>query len=306
MVLKPRIATNAGRLRDLLAAQTVAIPGAFNPLTAIQIERAGFEALYLSGAALSATRGLPDTGLLSLEEVVTEAGAIAKAVSIPTIVDADTGFGPASAVMGAAREFERAGLAGMQIEDQQMPKKCGHLAGKQLVPIPEMVSKVRAAVQAKRDPDFMIIARTDARAVEGMEAAIHRAVAYAEAGADALFPEALGSAEEFRAFAQEMERAGITVPLIANMTEFGKTPYLTISQFDELGYRGVLFPVSTLRAAMRAIEKLLVELKRAGSQREWINQMMTRQELYDLLRYDQNDAQERRLYEPGDQGAAYD
>jgi len=306
MVLKPRIATKAGRLRDLLATQTVAIPGAFNPLTAMQIERAGFEALYLSGAALSASRGLPDTGLLSLEAVATEAGAIAKAVSVPTIVDADTGFGPASTVTGAAREFERAGLAGMQIEDQQMPKKCGHLAGKQLVSIAEMVSKVRAAVRAKRDPDFMIVARTDARAVEGMEAAIQRGVAYVEAGADALFPEAFGSAEEFRMFAQEMKKAGIVVPLIANMTEFGKTPYLTVNQFDELGYRGVLFPVSTLRAAMRAIEKLLAELKMAGSQREWITEMMTRQELYDLLRYDQNDAQARRLYEPGDTRASHD
>jgi methylisocitrate lyase len=286
MVLKPRVATKAGRLRELLTTQTVAIPGAFNPLTAIQIERAGFEALYLSGAALSASRGLPDTGLLSLEAVATEAGAIAKAVSIPTIVDADTGFGPASTVTGAAREFERAGLAGMQIEDQQMPKKCGHLAGKQLVSIGEMVSKVRAAIRARSDPDFMIIARTDARAVEGMEAAIQRGVAYVEAGADALFPEALGSAEEFRMFAQEMKRAGITVPLIANMTEFGKTPYLTVGQFDELGYRGVLFPVSTLRAAMRAIEKLLAELKMAGSQRDSLDRMMTRQELYDLLRYD--------------------
>jgi len=289
MVPKPRAASKAGRLRDLLASQTIAIPGAFNPLTAMQIESAGFKALYLSGAALSASRGLPDTGLLSLKEVATEAGAIAKAVSIPTIVDADTGFGPASAVTGSVREFERVGLAGMQIEDQRMPKKCGHLAGKQLVAISEMVSKVRAAVRARSDPDFMIIARTDARAVESMEAAIRRAVAYAEAGADALFPEALGSAEEFRVFAQQMKKAGIVVPLIANMTEFGKTPYLTVSQFDELGYRGVLFPVSTLRAAMRAIEKLLVELKSAGSQREWITHMMTRQELYDLLRYDQDE-----------------
>ena len=241
MVPKPREASKAGRLRDLLAIQTVAIPGAFNPLTAMQIESAGFEVLYLSGAALSASRGLPDTGLLSLKEVATEAGAIAKAVSIPTIVDADTGFGPASAVTGSVREFERVGLAGMQIEDQQMPKKCGHLAGKQLVSISEMVSKVRAAVRARSDPDFMIIARTDAREVEGMEAAIQRAAAYVEAGADALFPEALGSAEEFRMFAQEMKKAGIVVPLIANMTEFGKTPYLTVSQFDELGIAACYF-----------------------------------------------------------------
>jgi methylisocitrate lyase len=286
MVLKPRIATNAGRLRDLLAAQTVAIPGAFNPVTAMQIERAGFDALYVSGAALSASRGLPDTGRLSLEEVAAEAGAMAKAVSIPTIVDADTGFGPASAVRGTVREFERAGLAGMQIEDQLMPKRCGHLAGKQLVSITEMALKIRAAVRARSDPDFMIIARTDARAVEGMEGAVHRAMAYVEAGAEALFPEALESTEEFRLFAWEIKRAGITVPLIANMTEFGKTPYLSVGEFDELGYRGVLFPVSTLRAAMRAVEKLLMELKRTGSQREWADHMMTRQELYDVLQYD--------------------
>ncbi|MET0516772.1 MAG: methylisocitrate lyase [Nitrospiraceae bacterium] len=306
MVPKPRVATNAGRLRDLLATQTVAIPGAFNPLTAIQIERAGFEALYLSGAALSASRGLPDTGLLSLKEVVKEAGAIAKAVSIPTIVDADTGFGPVSTVAGAVCEFEQAGLAGMQIEDQQMPKKCGHLAGKQLVSIAEMVSKVQAAVRAKSDPDFMIIARTDARAVDGMHVAIHRAMAYVEAGADALFPEALGSAEEFRQFAQEMKKAGITVPLIANMTEFGKTPYLTVSQFREIGYRGVLFPVSTLRVAMRAIEKLLAELRTAGSQCDSLDRMMTRRELYDLLQYDEHDAQERRFYDPGDRRSSQD
>ena len=290
MTHKPPLGAKAARLRELLAIETVAIPGAFNPLTAMQIERADFNVLYVSGAALSAVRGLPDTGRLSLETVVAEAGAIARAVSIPAIVDVDTGFGDASAVAGVTSAFERAGLAGMQIEDQQMPKKCGHLPGKQLVSLSEMASKLRAAVGARRDPDFLIIARTDARAVDGMEAAIERAMAYVGAGADALFPEALGSAEEFRLFALEMKKAGITVPLIANMTEFGKTPYLTVSRFEELGYRGVLFPVSALRIAMRAIEKFLESLKLAGSQREWVDHMTTREELYDLLRYKPDEA----------------
>ena len=289
--------SKAARLRDLLAAKTLAIPGAFNAVTALQIERAGYAALYVSGAALSAARGLPDIGLLSLEDVAAEAGRIAQAVSIPTIVDADTGFGPPSAIPAAVRTFERAGLAGMQIEDQQLPKKCGHLPGKELVPAEEMVAKVRAAVQARSDPDFLIVARTDARAVEGMDAAIRRACAYVEAGADALFPEALESEKEFEAFAREMNKASVTLPLIANMTEFGKSPYLDIAQFERLGYRGVLFPVSLLRVAMRTIERFLAELKNAGSQRNSVQQMMTRAELYELLQYEPDATEKRRSHE---------
>jgi methylisocitrate lyase len=294
------------RLRGLLATRTVAIPGAFNALTAIQIERAGYEIVYVSGAAISAARGLPDIGLISLAEMAREAATIAKSVAIPTIVDADTGYGPPSAVMEAVQEFERAGLAGMQIEDQETAKKCGHLSGKRLVPISDMVAKITAAVQAKRDRDFVIVARTDARAVDGMEAAIQRARAYVKAGADALFPEALLSAEEFGTFALEMKKAGIHVPLIANMTEFGKTPYLSVGEFETLGYRGVLFPVSALRAALRAVEKLLVELKFFGSQREWLDHMMTRHELYGLLRYENDEEPTGRPYEPGDTRTARD
>ncbi|HEX2056412.1 MAG TPA: methylisocitrate lyase [Nitrospiraceae bacterium] len=295
--MKAQVVPKAARLRELLAKKTVAIPGAFNALTALQIERAGYEMLYVSGAALSAVRGLPDIGLLSLEEVAVEAGRIARAVSIPTIVDADTGFGPPSAVPMAVRAFEQAGLAGMQIEDQQLPKKCGHLPGKELVPTAEMVSKVRAAVEARSDPDFMIVARTDARAVEGLNAAIQRAQAYVDAGADALFPEALESEEEFERFANEMRRAGVTVPLIANMTEFGKSPYLDIQRFEELGYRGVLFPVTTLRAALLAVEQLLADLTSSGSQRDFLQRMMTRADLYELLRYEPNVTQARRPHE---------
>ena len=297
--------TKTRRLRELLEKQTLVLPGAFNALTAMQIERAGFQALYVSGAGLSAARGLPDIGLLSLTEVLSDAATIANAVTIPVIVDADTGFGPPLTVMRAVREFEQAGLAGMQIEDQELPKKCGQLSGKRLVPVPDMLAKLTAAVQAKRDRDFMIVARTDARGVEGLDAAIQRAIAYIEAGTDALFPEALESGEEFRTFAREIRKAGSTVPLIANMTEFGRTPYLTVGEFESLGYRGVLFPVTALRAAMRAIDKLLAELKMFGSQRDWLDHMMTRQELYNLLRYTDYEEQERRLYEHSDEPTSH-
>jgi methylisocitrate lyase len=284
----------------MLATRTVAIPGAFNALTAMQIERAGYEVVYVSGAAISAARGLPDIGLISLADMAGEAATIAKAVAIPTIVDADTGYGPPSTVMEAVRAFERGGLAGMQIEDQEAAKKCGHLPGKRLISVFDMVAKIKAAVQARGDRNFVIVARTDARTVDGLEAAVQRARAYAEAGADALFPEALLSAEEFGTFALEMKRAGVQVPLIANMTEFGKTPYVSVGEFEALGYRGVLFPVSALRTASRAVEKLLVELKFFGSQRDWLDHMMTRQELYELLRYVNDEDQTRRPYEPGD------
>ena len=275
----------AARLREVLNTRTISIPGAFNALIALQIERAGYEAVYVSGAALSACRGIPDIGLLTLADVADEAGRIAQAVSIPTIVDADTGYGGPSSIGDAAGAFEQAGLAGMQIEDQESAKKCGHLPGKRLVPATEMALKIEAAVRAKSDRNFMIIARTDARAVEGFDGAVRRAKTYAEAGADALFPEALESADEFRSFAQNMQGAGIRIPLVANMTEFGKTPLLSCAEFGAMGYHGVLFPVTTLRTALRAIEALLAELKLFGTQRDWLHHMTTRQELYELLRY---------------------
>jgi len=284
-------------LRELIAKGTVVMPGAFNALTAMQIEAAGFEAVYVSGAGLSAARGLPDIGLLSMTEVVAEAGAIARAVGVPALADADTGYGPPLAVMRTVREFEQAGLAGLQLEDQEDPKRCGHLPGKRLVPVSEMTQKIAAAVQARRDPEFLLIARTDARAVEGLDAAIRRAQAYARAGADAIFPEALESAEEFRAFAQGLSRAGVTVPLMANMTEFGKTPYLSVDEFESLGYRLVLFPVTALRVAAKAIEDMLAELKRRGTQQASLARMLTRQQLYDLLRYTDYEKRDQELHE---------
>ena len=276
--------TRTARFRELIALGCVAMPGVPNAGIARQVERAGFDALYISGAGLAnATAGLPDIGLLSLSVVAQLAGYIAEAVQIPAVVDADTGFGGAENVARTIRQLERAGLAGCHIEDQEFPKRCGHLAGKSLVDADEMAGKIEAAVAARSDPDFLIIARTDARAVEDFEQTIGRALHYIEAGADAIFPEALQSEQEFRDFA-----AAVRVPLVANMTEFGKSPLLSIDDLRELGYRMVIFPMSAFRVAMKASEKFLRELKMRGSQVEWIDEMQTRQELYELLDYDPN------------------
>lgn len=277
---------HARRLRELIATQTLVLPGAFNTLTALQIERAGFSALYISGAGMTAARGLPDIGLLSLPDVLSDAGAIAGAVTIPALVDADTGFGSPPAVRKCVQVFEAAGMAGIQLEDQELPKKCGHLPGKRLVSTQEMIGKIRAAQDGRKNPHFFIVARTDARSVEGLESALQRARDYVEAGADAIFPEALESADEFRLFAKRLARAGLEIPLVANMTEFGKTPYMSVREFEDLGYRLVLFPVSALRVAARAVEEFLRDLHELGTQQGWLGRMQTRQELYDLLRYE--------------------
>jgi methylisocitrate lyase len=301
--MQPLPISKARRLRELLDRQTLVLPGAFNALTAMQIERAGFPALYVSGAGLSAARGLPDIGLLSLTEVLSDAATIANAVTIPAIVDVDTGFGPPLVVIKGVKEFEQAGLAGIQIEDQELPKKCGHLPGKRLVSTSDMVNKICAANDARRDHDFFIIARTDARAVEGLDAAVRRARAYINAGADAIFPEALESADEFRTFARQLIKEGGKAPLVANMTEFGKTPYLSVGEFEELGYRLVLFPVTALRIATKAIDQLLAELRNRGSQRDLLEQMQTRQQLYDLLRYAEYEQRDRHFHSTDDDHA---
>jgi methylisocitrate lyase len=258
------------------------LPGVPNAAIARQVERTGFDAVYVSGAGMAnATAGVPDIGLLTLTEVVRLAGYIAKAVKIPAIVDADTGFGGLENVARTIHELEAAGLAGCHIEDQEFPKRCGHVTGKSLVDVDEMTGKIKAAAEARRDPDFMIIARTDARAVEDFDRTVDRAQRYIKAGADAIFPEALQSEEEFRDFASEID-----VPLLANMTEFGKSPLLSFDDFVRLGYRLVIFPQSAFRVSMKASEKFLRALKESGTQKEWINKMQTRQELYELLDYD--------------------
>jgi len=272
------------RFRELIAERAIMLPGVANAVMARQVEHAGFHAVYISGAGMAnATAGVPDIGLLTLTEVAQLAGYIAKAVKIPAIVDADTGFGGAGNVARTIRELETADLAGCHIEDQEFPKRCGHLAGKSLVDIAEMVGRIKAAVASRRDPNFMIIARTDARAVEGFDRAIERAGEYLAAGADAIFPEALEGAEEFRDFAKEID-----IPLLANMTEFGRSPLLTLEQLADFGYRMVIFPQSAFRVSMKASEMFLATLKKAGTQSDWIDKMQTRQELYDLLDYDPN------------------
>ena len=272
----------AARLRELIAKGAIMLPGVPNAAMARQAERLRFDAVYVSGAGMAnATAGVPDIGLLTLSEVAQLAGYIAKAIDIPAIVDADTGFGGAENVARTIRELEGAGLAGCHIEDQEFPKRCGHLAGKSIVDLEEMVGKIKAAVASRHDPDFMIIARTDARAVEGFDRAVERAGEYLAAGADAIFPEALQTAEEFRDFAKEIDR-----PLLANMTEFGKSPMLTFQQLADLGYRMVIFPQSAFRVSMKASEKFFEALKKTGTQSEWLDKMQTRQELYDLLDYD--------------------
>src|SRR5213080_1019771 len=270
------------RLRELISKEAVMIPGVPNAAMARQVEQVGFNAVYISGAGMAnATAGVPDIGLLTLTEVTQLASYIANAVKIPAIVDADTGFGGAENVARTIQELEKAGLAGCHIEDQEFPKRCGHLAGKSIVDVEEMVGKIKAAVAARRNPNFMIIARTDSRAVEDFDRAVERAGEYLAAGADAIFPEALQSADEFRDFAKEIDQ-----PLLANMTEFGKSPLLTFQQLADLGYRMVIFPQSAFRVSMKASEKFFEALKKTGTQSEWLDKMQTRQELYDLLDYD--------------------
>jgi len=270
------------RLHELIAKGAVMLPGVPNAAMARQVERAGFDAVYISGAGMAnATAGVPDIGLLTMTEVVRLAGYIANAVTIPAIVDADTGFGSAENVARTIHELEAAGLAGCHIEDQEFPKRCGHLGGKSLADLEEMVAKIKAAVASRRDPNFMIIARKDARAVEDFDSTLQRAKRYVEAGADGIFPEALQSADEFKAFAREVK-----APLLANMTEFGKSPLLSFQELSDFGYKMVIFPMSAFRVSMKASEEFLRDLKKRGTQSDWIGKMQTREQLYELFDYD--------------------
>ena len=283
------------RLRQAIRDGILQIPGAPNALMARLIEQHGFDAIYLSGAAFSAGHlAIPDIGLFSLTELAQQTAILAESTVLPVIVDADTGFGDTVNVERTIVELERSGAAAIQLEDQELPKRCGHLSGKQLVSSEEMCRKLRAAVAARRDPDLVLIARTDARGVHDLDTALQRAREYVEAGADWIFPEALASAEEFKAFAE-----AIDVPLLANMTEFGKSPLLTSEELESLGYAAVIYPVTLLRVAMKAAEAALGILAADGTQRELLDLMQTRQELYDLLEYD--DYQERDRKHFGDE-----
>ena len=259
------------------------MPGAYNGLAALQAKAAGFEALYLSGAAMSASMGLPDLGILTVEDVCVFIRQVSRAARLPVLVDGDTGYGEALNVMHMVRAFEEAGAAAVHIEDQVLPKKCGHLNDKKLLPVEEMAAKVAAAARARRH--LYVIARTDAAASEGLDGAVARAHRYLEAGADAIFPEALSSAEMFREFARRIE-----APLLANMTEFGRSPYFTAEEFQAMGYRMVIWPVSALRIAAKAHERLYAAIAREGGPKSLIGEMQTRQELYATIAYAEYEA----------------
>lgn len=269
------------RFRELLARGSILqTPGAHNGMASLQARAAGFEALYLSGAAMTASMGIPDVGLITVEEVAFFIRQITRASGLPLLCDGDTGFGEALNVMHMVRTFEDAGAAAVHIEDQLLPKKCGHLNDKKIADACDMAAKVAAAVKARRH--LYIIARTDAAASEGMDGAVRRAEMYLEAGADMIFPEALTSVEMFKEFRRRMPK---TVPLMANMTEFGRTPYLTAKEFEDLGYQLVIWPVSSLRVANKASAELYHTLQRDGGTHAMIERMQTRKELYEAIGY---------------------
>lgn len=277
--------------KKLASGQLMQFPGAMNPLTAMAIENKGFDGVYISGAVLSAELGLPDIGLTTLSEVAGRGHQIARVTSLPTIIDIDTGFGEPMSVARTIQHMEDAGICAVHLEDQQNPKRCGHLDNKTIVPTDEMARKVKTAADARQFEDTVIIARTDAKASEGIASAIDRAKAYIDAGADMIFPEALWNENEFEQF-----RTAVDVPLLANMTEFGKTKLLTTQQLENLGYNVVIYPVTTLRIAMGAVNRGLDVIKKKGTQEPLVDDMQTRAELYELLRYEDYNAYDKGIF----------
>jgi len=275
----------------MMAEDTVVMPGVFNGISAVSAHKAGAKALYLSGAGITnAALGVPDIALASLTEFAQQAAYVTQVAPVPVICDADTGFGETMNVVRTVIEMERSGLAGIHLEDQINPKRCGHLDGKACIEPAEMAKKIGAAVQAKRDESFLIIARTDARGVEGLDAAIDRARLYVDSGADAVFPEGLTSEAEFEAF-----RTALSVPLLANMTEFGKTPIISAARFKELGYQMVIFPMTGFRVMLKALDECYGELLSTGTQAGMMDKMRTRAELYERIDYADYDALDKTL-----------
>lgn len=270
------------RFREALASgRLLRVPGAFNPLSARLIERKGFDGVYISGAVLSADLGLPDIGLTTLTEVAARGAQIARTTELPTLIDADTGFGEPMNAARTVQEMENAGISGLHIEDQVNPKRCGHLDGKEVVGVDVAVRRIKAAAEGRRDPNFLIMARTDVRAIEGLDAAKDRAKALVDAGADAIFPEAMRTLEEFEAV-----RSAVDVPVLANMTEFGKSELFTTAQLESVGINLVIWPVSLLRMAMGAAERALDTLLDEGSLTSRLDEMQHRADLYDLISYE--------------------
>jgi methylisocitrate lyase len=277
--------------KKLASGRLLQFPGAHAPIVARIVEEQGFDGVYISGAALSAELALPDVGLTTLTEVAQRGRQIARVTDLPAIIDIDTGFGEAMNAARTVQEIEELGLAGCHLEDQLSPKRCGHLDNKILIDTDDMVKKVRAAVDAKRDKNFLVMARTDSKASEGMAAAITRAKAYVDAGAEAIFPEALTTEAEYAEF-----RKAIKVPLLANLTEFGKTPLLTKKQLEDLGYNLVIYPVTSLRLALKGVEDGYAALKRDGTQAGVVDRMQTRKRLYEVLRYEDYAQFDKDLY----------
>ncbi|GAB2600500.1 methylisocitrate lyase [Kocuria himachalensis] len=268
-------------LREMLAGPaTVRFPGAYTPLSTKLIQEQGFDGVYISGAVLANELGFPDIGLTALPEVAARAGQIARVTDLPCLVDADTGFGEPMNVARTVQELENAGLAGCHIEDQFNPKRCGHLDGKNVVDLDTAVKRIRAAAEARRDPNFLIMARTDIRGVEGLAAATDRARALVDAGADAIFPEAMADLTEFEAM-----RAAVDVPILANMTEFGKSQLFTADQLQEAGVNMIIYPVTLMRAALGAMERVLDSIRTDGTQEAAVPDMLTRARLYELVDY---------------------
>lgn len=266
-------------------------PGAFSPYVAQMIERKGYEAVYIGGAMLTADLCLPDIGIATLSEFADRGEQIARVTDLPAFIDIDTGFGEPMSAARTVRMLEEKGLSGCHIEDQVMPKRCGHLDGKEIVETDIMVQRVRAAVGAKRDPNFVVIARSDARAIEGLDKAIDRMKAYVDAGADMIFPEAMKSEKEFEAV-----REAIDVPILANMTEFGKSRLLTKKELEDLGFNLVIYPVTTFRLAMGEVERGLDHLKQAGDQNAILDRMQHRKTLYDYLRYEEYSTYDQAIF----------
>jgi methylisocitrate lyase len=270
----------ADLLKALKSGKLLQFPGAFNPLCAQLIERKGFDGIYISGAVMSADLCLPDIGIATMTEFAERGHQIGRVTDLPTIIDIDTGFGEPMAAARSVRTMEEMGISACHIEDQESPKRCGHLDGKEVVDVDTMVKRVKAAAEAKRDPNFVLIARSDARAVEGLDKAIDRMKAYVDAGADMIFPEAMQNEKEF-----ETVRKAIKVPMLANMTEFGKSRLLNKKELESLGFNLVIYPVTTLRLAMGAVDRGLDRILKDGDQNGLLGEMQHRRDLYDLLRY---------------------
>ncbi len=277
-------------MRRQLSEGIVVAPGVYSGISAIIAERSGFKSAYISGSGVAGMMGLPDLGMTTLTEVAEETSKITRITKMPIIVDCDTGFGETINVTRTVRVMEESGAAGIHIEDQVMPKKCGHLNGKETVPVEEMEKKIVAAVRARKNRDFLIIARTDSRATGGFDEAVERSKAYLNAGADCIFTEALETEDEFR----EM-RKKVSGYLMANMTEFGKTPLMSVEELDRIGYNMVIFPLTAFRGILKKTEEIYESLYRAGTQRDFINEIMSRKRFYEIIGYSQYEEEDSDL-----------